>query len=293
MRDELLNRIERINVLQTKEYRAPHKPLLLLLALGRVLAGERRLVLYETLEAPLKKLLIDFGRPRKILHPESPFTYLRSDGLWEIPGSGRLQATKGPVSPRTLIENAVEGGFPESVYALLEDNPRLIRLAAQLLLDGHFPPSLHDDILKEVGIPPGATLRTPRELEEVQEFRENILIAYDRCCAICGHDVRLNGESIGLDAAHIKWRGPDSISNGLALCVLHHQAFDRGALSLKSSREGFAVMVSSCLDGTTRRRFRQFQDEPIPLPANGFDPPDASFVSWHAREVFRSPDLRR
>ena len=258
MRDELLDRIERINVLQIKSYRAPHKPLLLLLALGRVLAGEGRLALYETLEAPLKKLLVDFGRPRKVLHPESPFVHLRSDDLWEIPGSGWLRTAKSPISRSALIETAAEGGFPEPDFALLEGNPRLIRLAAQLLLDGHFPPSLHDDILKAVGIPAGSTLRTPRQLEAAREFRENVLVAYDRRCVVCGHDVRLNGESIGLEAAHIKWRGSDSISNGLALCTLHHKAFDRGALSLKIDREGFAVTVSGRLSGRTRQRFRQF-----------------------------------
>ena len=60
-----------------------------------------------------------------------------------------------------------------------------------------------------------------------------MLTAYEWRCAVCGLDVRLGSVSIILEAAHIKWHqagGPDEESNGLALGVLHHKAFDLGAL---------------------------------------------------------------
>ena len=57
-------------------------------------------------------------------------------------------------------------------------------------------------------------------------FRERVLAAYQHQCSLC----RLKHDEL-LDAAHIK---PDSepegepvVSNGLALCRLHHAAFDR------------------------------------------------------------------
>ncbi len=63
-------------------------------------------------------------------------------------------------------------------------------------------------------------------------FRERVLDAYRRQCAFC----RLKHEEL-LDAAHIV---PDSapeghpiVSNGLALCSLHHAAFDRYFIGLK------------------------------------------------------------
>ncbi len=62
-------------------------------------------------------------------------------------------------------------------------------------------------------------------------FRERVLHAYHRSCAIC----RLRHDEL-LDAAHIV---PDSdpegapvVSNGLALCKLHHAAFDRHFLGI-------------------------------------------------------------
>ena len=277
MDDDFLDRIERINVLQTKKYRAPHKPLLLLLALGRVWAGEPRLAPYETLERPLKKLLLDFGPPRKVLHPEHPFGHLlagTSSGL--SPAADSLPVRRGSIPRKELVQT--QGGFPEQIYELLHNDRRLVRLAAQLLLDGHFPPSLHDDILAAAGM--GSMLRTAEGLEEDREFKANIFQAYDRRCAICGLDLRINNEPVDLDAAHIRWRaqcGPNCTSNGLALCTLHHKAFDRGALGLKPDRGGYAVMVSNHVAGRTRQWFQRLQNKQVIRPASGFDPPDSLF----------------
>lgn len=65
-----------------------------------------------------------------------------------------------------------------------------------------------------------------------RSFRERVLSAYRRQCAFC----RLRHEEL-LDAAHIV---PDSeplgepiVTNGLALCALHHSAFDRQFIGLR------------------------------------------------------------
>jgi len=53
-----------------------------------------------------------------------------------------------------------------------------------------------------------------------------VLRAYEYRCAVCGFDVRLGSVSIALDAAHIRWHqagGPETESNGLALCVLRER----------------------------------------------------------------------
>ena len=63
-------------------------------------------------------------------------------------------------------------------------------------------------------------------------FRERVLDAYQRQCAFC----RLRHEEL-LDAAHIvpdtEPEGEPVIRNGLALCTLHHAAFDRYFLGLR------------------------------------------------------------
>ena len=86
-RDEFLEKIERINVWQRGGERAPHKPLLLLLALGRILRMEARLASYQQIETRLTDLLKNFGPPRKAWHPEFPFgPPARRRTLGEIPG---------------------------------------------------------------------------------------------------------------------------------------------------------------------------------------------------------------
>src|SRR4051812_17295332 len=71
--DETLRRFRHLNVWKRGDIRAPHKPLLVLLALGRLQAGSDRLLPFEEIEQPLSRLLEDFGPPRKSPHPELPF----------------------------------------------------------------------------------------------------------------------------------------------------------------------------------------------------------------------------
>jgi len=65
-----------------------------------------------------------------------------------------------------------------------------------------------------------------------QAFRERVLEAYRRQCAFC----RLRHEEL-LDAAHIvpdpDPLGEPVVRNGLALCTLHHAAFDRFFLGVR------------------------------------------------------------
>lgn len=63
-----------------------------------------------------------------------------------------------------------------------------------------------------------------------QDFRRRVLGAYAHHCAICGVQLEL------IDAAHIvpvaDPASTDETSNGLALCTLHHAAFDRNLISI-------------------------------------------------------------
>ncbi len=73
-----------------------------------------------------------------------------------------------------------------------------------------------------------AVLSTKRALRETG-FRKRVLTAYGQSCAMCGIQLRL------LDGAHIlPTAHPDSTDgtdNGVALCALHHRAFDRALVT--------------------------------------------------------------
>lgn len=74
--------------------------------------------------------------------------------------------------------------------------------------------------------------RVVRHRLHQRTFRERVLEAYRHQCAFC----RLRHEEL-LDAAHIvpdaEPGGAPEIRNGLALCTLHHAAFDRLFLGLR------------------------------------------------------------
>lgn len=77
-------------------------------------------------------------------------------------------------------------------------------------------------------------------------FRKLVQDAYDNRCVFCG--VRLPKSDVcpfpGIDAAHIlPWADYDLdvVQNGLALCKLHHWAFDQQVLTLSCSNGGYSV----------------------------------------------------
>lgn len=292
--EEILERFANITVWKAGGERAPHKPFLILLALAGLQRGDPRLTSYDELDQPLRKLLIDFGPPRKSYHPEYPFWHLQSDGLWEIPQRADLQrelderSRKNNPPKSVLVRLGAEGGLPAPLYDTLCGEPELVNRIVTELLDDNFPPSVHQDILDAVGMPWVAVgPRRPRD----PAFRETILRIYEHRCAVCGYDGQLENTDLGLEAAHIKWHaagGTDTRDNGLALCSFHHKALDRGAISLDDDH---GILVSQHVRGShgVGELLLQFIGQPIRPPLAGESPPANENIDWHRREVFREP----
>lgn len=293
---EFLRRLDEINVWRRRDQRAPHKPLLLLLALGRLQQGKKRLAFYERdIRQRLHDLLRSFGPPRKSYRPEYPFWHLRSDELWEIPDDD-LATIKGGsgASPtdRQLVDLAVRGGLPEPVYRLLDGNPELIQRTAQKILDGHFASSLHQSICDAVGLDRHVEISEKLRRRRDPNFRHAVLTAYERRCAVCDFDIRIEDDLVALDAAHIQWHaagGPDNVRNGLALCILHHRTLDRGAIGLERATGGYRLLVSDVVNGQSDafRHLLRHHGERVRNPQRNEQRPAPGFVDWHRREVFR------
>src|SRR5438477_6793119 len=79
----ILRRFDNLNVWKKHGERAPHKPLLVLYALGRWQRGLTDVGFREA-EKDLKELLREFGPPRKSDHPEEPFWRLQYDDVWTV-----------------------------------------------------------------------------------------------------------------------------------------------------------------------------------------------------------------
>ena len=301
----LLDALEQLKIWTRGGDRAPHKPLLLLLALGRLRGGQPRLASYaQDIEEPLKQLLRDFAPWRKVLHPENPFWHLQTEGLWELVGDAKLTVAPGRGATRSaLIKNNISGGLPEPLYKQLRRDSKLVRAATELLLHEHFAPSTHDAIRERVGLPRDSTALA-REGQALSrrsrdpDFRDSVLRAYERRCTICDFDLRIADVSFGLEAAHIMWHshgGPDRVPNGLALCTFHHRALDRGVIGLEPESGEYRLLVSDELTGQSRA-FSEVLDlrgRPLRPPHEEEYQPAVEYVKWHRRQVFRGEPRSR
>ncbi len=278
--------------------RAPHKPLLLLLALRHLRQGHARMRPYREIAFELGVLLTRFGPPRRKHHPEYPFQRLPGDGLWEIQG---LQShhwdRSGQLRPHLLQHSEVKGGLPSAVHHLLMGNSVLLKQTVEYLLQSHFPDSFHQDLLEAVAL---QDVLYPAEWDEVEiarlirprdpRFRANVIRAYEYRCAICEYDIRLDNHLMGLEAAHIRWHssgGPDEVPNGLALCVIHHRAFDRGGIGLSDNLD---LLVSSELHGQNEAWdfwFQKYEGQTIRMPRLTQHGPLPEYLNWHRQQVFR------
>lgn len=274
--------------------RAPHKPLLLLYALGRFQRAGDSPVPFSAAEGPLKRLLAEFGPP----HPTSPgypFHHLTNDDhIWvvETPAGG---GSPGPELGR-LRAPGVTGRLHPDLAAALRASPDLLARLARALLEANFPPSLHEDICQEAGLE-----LEPAELPAVVErllpvrdpaFRLQVLDAYEYSCAFCDYDGSLNGVAVGLDAAHVRWRaygGPDELPNGLCLCSLHHRLFDRGAVGVSSSRTVTVSDGYKARSATSHSMVLELSGRPVRPPQTGLPVVEPAHISWHAAQVFRGP----
>ena len=268
--------------------RAPHKPLLVLYAIGRLLQGEERLLPYADVDKELGSLLREYGPKRQNYQTQQPFWRLQNNGVWEIPEAYLVsQTSSGDARKSDLDVYEISGGFTKDIARFLQDDPELALRIAQGMLDAHFPSSIHEDILQAVDIElSSAGLGIGRRYSN---FLADVLKAYAYRCAVCGFDVRLRHQPVALEAAHIKWQqagGPDVETNGLALCVLHQRLFGRGAFSLS---EQLKILVSDEANGSEgfQEWLMRFHGQRLKFPQRLSYYPDEKYVSWHVKEVFQ------
>ena len=194
-----------------------------------------------------------------------------------------------------LRRGRVAGGFAEPVRVALARDTTLVAEIARRILNAHFPESIREDVLDAVGLSLDAeNAITPEQAQHRRDpaFREKVLLAYEYRCCVCGHDLRMGGHAIGLEAAHIKWfqaRGPDVVQNGLALCSLHHKIFDLGAFTVLP--ENHQIVFSRHLMGgdDTRAKLLAHHGAGLIQPQGKECLPQPEFLAWHRAEVFKEP----
>lgn len=292
--NDLLDKVQKMRVNSRHGRHSPHKPLLLLLSIGRHLNQFDRLAKFSDIEADLNRLILRFGLPDSRESAHLPFWRLCNDGLWEIDRPELVRTAHGSPYVSDLREHDIRGGLSEDFLNQLATDPNFEWHVVQSLLNEYFPPSLHEDILREVGLgaasSPDTQIKTRwTQLARDRSFREAVLAAYDKRCAICKFHVKAAGQLIGLEAAHIKWHsagGPACVKNGMVLCAIHHKFFDSGLFTVSSD---LTVVVSALATGDSVEQWlnQHHGSKLAVIPDHPDQRPEPMFLAWHRQAVFK------
>lgn len=112
-------------------------------------------------------------------------------------------------------------------------------------------------------------------------FRTRVLLAYNTQCSIC----RLQHGSL-LDAAHIvpdsEAHGVPTTPNGLALCKIHHAAYDQNILGVTPDyRVQVRRDVLEEIDGPMLKHgIQEMHGRELTLPVRRGDRPDRELLAW-------------
>ncbi len=250
------------------DYRAPHKPFLILsimdlIAQGRITENfiEPSYELAETWNGYYSRIMPSRS-PTSMAYP---FSRLRTDGFWHrISREGYDSDIEYNIGSMKRLRDVYLGArLDDELFQYICDPVARERLRL-VIIQTYFSPEVQpaiikqgrvnlesyrysEDILKNANEHP-AEWEAPENQEEIQVrnqgFRRAIVILYDHRCALCGIRMLTPEGHTVVEAAHIvPWNKShdDLPSNGMALCRLCHWSFDEGLMSVGKKYE---VLVS-------------------------------------------------
>ncbi len=298
--DALLRKFTNIRVYSRNGEPAGHKrykPLVVLLALGKLMQGQDR-ISFREVDERLPGLVKKFVHGRHSPRAEQPFWRLRTDKIWEVDAKDRIRTTASGDAFRGDLENHdAAGRFPDDILQALKSNRHSIKILARTILNENFPQYHHQEILDEVGLDevglPSESFITGLDGPvRDPEFRQRVLSAYEYRCCICGYDLQVDGQPVGLEAAHIQAfyaYGPNNVQNGLSLCAVHHRAFDCGAFTIQD--DGSTIKCSQLISGRSCVEWlTDFHGQRIAYPRSLEDRPKEDHLAWHRKYLFLESD---
>lgn len=158
LRVKFPNRLRSLNRYARRGYVANHKPLMVLVAFGRVAAGSPRLTPFPQIEDLMKRLLFRYGGVEQAT-ASYPFWRLQSDRIWEVEGADGLPARDGNTDPpvSVLRDRRVAAGFLFPYDDLLRRDPAFLRECVTVVMETYFRSLPFEDqkaLLMEVGLEP-------------------------------------------------------------------------------------------------------------------------------------------
>ena len=267
-------------------------------------------------DAPKKQNAIDLMKPGDFLlfyHEGDFFAGGRVGRVFENPDVGQLiwghyesrhiYTVKSFTSSVISIEKVwdllgydgrrVVQGFSrvsnDRVSSLLEDHGSMEETLFEILEDELSPDAIEEErtaLEQAVESPPQLTDNEERYTESRRRARDSAFAslvkeAYDYSCAVCGKDRETPQGNPEVEAAHIYPKqkgGSDDVRNGVALCKLHHWAFDSGWISFT---DGYEILVKDASDRNGYYEFKQLEGDMLKLPDNDEGYPHPLFLEEH------------
>lgn len=183
----------------------------------------------------------------------SPSIQIRQPALEAARINGLAPHFKGEEEVAFAVKPAYMGTYLEHMEELhaCGSSEEAMRLLASICDD----PNAVADHEIEAKVPEArryAVISTKKALRDAR-FKDRVLTAYANSCAMCGVQLRLIDAAHILPAAHPD--STDETSNGIALCALHHRAYDRAFVTfdvdyrIHRNREIEQEFAESGLDG--------------------------------------------
>lgn len=289
---------------------APHKPILLLAVIELIEEG----VIIENKIYPSPLLVETFLKYWNLVrdnkpHIEYPFTYLKSEKFWHLHvKQGRHEyLMNGKFSSFAKLADIIDyASLDEDLFDYLKFSSTRDDLR-DALIRCYF--SQHHEIFysaiedsRDIALVEKLLIRNAEnkdfklskeitdEKKREKGFSRAVKRLYDFTCAACHYRIITASGEAAVDAAHIypfKESFDDSIGNGIALCKLHHWAFDKGLFSIK---DNYKIIVASSFIESGNNNFSLYhlQSKTILLPKEKPFRPSVVMLRWHRENKLNS-----
>jgi putative restriction endonuclease len=298
-------------------HRAPHKPLLLLSILDLFAQNfyqanliEYDVDLIETFELYWQKVMAIDNRALWVL----PYFHMKSEGFWQlipVDGMERALQTVGQIKTiRQLQEFVIAARLDDQLFMALQQSECQNALR-RVLIESYFSPAMRPVLVEtgkiisesfeyssEIYSQTSRNFRLKEESAKTEyspetrstAFRKVVVAAYNHTCAMCGLRLLTPEGRSAVEAAHIvPWSEShnDDPRNGMALCGLHHWAFDQGLVGVDTQ---FAVVLSPIVrdQSDAATPVAVLEGREIVLPREQQLVPAKEALRWHFKNKFRA-----
>ena len=304
-----INKIKRLRTYRAQGQPAPYKPFLLLAVIDLIEKG----AIINNQIIPSPQLVEAFLRYWNLFSAENPriyrpFFHLKSNNFWHLHAKAGqetvLANAKRFDSMSQFLKVVSFASLDEDLFLILQklESREAIR---QTVIETYFADKAGiiraaisenqqintlENLLLQT-----AERKTKSDTKQIPEtpdrsaaFRRVIMQLYNYTCAVCRLRILTLDGASGVDAAHIvpfSVSHDDGIGNGLALCKLHHWAFDKGLISIDDK---FCLIVSEGFEesGEEALLLRRFKSQPILLPKQKPFFPALVTIRWHRVNKF-------